>query len=131
MSAKGPVEVVLAFIGRINAHDVSGLCELMTPHHRFVDALGAEVKGIENMRKAWSGYLAWFPDYLISHEEILQKGDLVAVFGTARGTYSVAGRLAKENHWEVPAAWRAVVRDGRIAEWQVYTDNQPARKIMG
>jgi hypothetical protein len=36
-----------------------------------------------------------------------------------------------ENHWNAPAAWRAVVRDGLIAEWQVYADNQSARKIMG
>ena len=43
----------------------------------------------------------------------------------------VKGQLPKENHWSAPAAWRAVVRDGLIAEWQVYADIQSARKIMG
>ncbi|HTV60171.1 MAG TPA: hypothetical protein VMJ93_14965 [Verrucomicrobiae bacterium] len=47
-----------------------------------------------------------------------------------RGTLAVNGRLAKEHSWEIPAAWRAVVKDGLIAEWQVYCDNEPVRKIM-
>ena len=29
-----------------------------------------------------------------------------------------------------PAALRALVRDGRIAEWQVYADNEPIREQM-
>jgi hypothetical protein len=44
---------------------------------------------------------------------------------------AVKGELPKENHTSVPATWRAVVRDGLIAEWQVYADNQSARKITG
>jgi len=31
----------------------------------------------------------------------------------------------------VPAAWLAVVKDGLVAEWRVYADNQPLRKLMG
>jgi limonene-1,2-epoxide hydrolase len=31
----------------------------------------------------------------------------------------------------VPAAWRAIVQNGKIAEWRVYADNQPLRKLMG
>jgi hypothetical protein len=54
----------------------------------------------------------------------------LAVFGVASGTYAVNGKLPTENHWQIPAAWRAVVRDGQIAEWRVYCDNQPARKLM-
>jgi hypothetical protein len=27
--------------------------------------------------------------------------------------------------------WYAVVRDGKVARWQVYADNQPVRKLMG
>jgi hypothetical protein len=47
------------------------------------------------------------------------------------GPNIVAGKLPKENHWEVLGAGKAVVRNGRIAEWHVYVDNQPVRKIMG
>jgi hypothetical protein len=38
--------------------------------------------------------------------------------------------LVKENRWETPAAWRAVVVDGLVAEWRVYTDNEPMRERM-
>jgi len=72
-----------------------------------------------------------FPDYRVSHTEIFSQGAIVAAFGSAEGTYAVNGKLSKENHWSVPAAWKAVVRDGLVAEWQVYADNQAARKIMG
>jgi hypothetical protein len=52
------------------------------------------------------------------------------MFGKARGTFAINGNLARENFWEIPAAWRAAVKNGRVAEWRVYCDNDPARKIM-
>ena len=131
MSSTSPVDAVLAFMDRINAADVEGLCALMTEDHLFVDGLGNRVHGREAMRKGWAGYFRMFPDYRVSHEEIFSHGDVVAAFGTAEGTYAVDGKLLKENHWSVPAAWRAVVHNGLIAEWQVYADNQAARKILG
>jgi ketosteroid isomerase-like protein len=130
MSSANPVDVVLAFMERINAADVDGLCALMAEDHIFLDGLGNRMQGREAMRKGWAGYFRMFPDYRVSHAEIFAHGDVVASFGTAEATYAVNGKLAKENHWSVPAAWRAVVRDGLIAEWQVYADNQAARKIM-
>ena len=33
-------DTVLAFIDRINAHDVEGLAELMSDDHTFIDAHG-------------------------------------------------------------------------------------------
>ncbi|HLE37051.1 MAG TPA: nuclear transport factor 2 family protein [Candidatus Acidoferrales bacterium] len=131
MAGIEPTEVVLAFMERINAADVEGICALMTEDHLFVDALGARVEGREKMRQAWTAYFSWIPDYKVSHEEILPKGNLVAVFGTARGTYAADGKLRKENQWEIPAAWLAVVREGLVAQWRVYADNQPVRKLMG
>jgi hypothetical protein len=38
--------------------------------------------------------------------------------------------MDKQNYWKTPAAWRAVVKDGRISIWQVYADNEPIRAIM-
>jgi ketosteroid isomerase-like protein len=131
MSNKDPIDVVVAFLDRINAQDVDGLCALMTEDHLFVDGLGNRMQGRETMRKGWRGYFAWFPDYRVSHEELFSRGDIVAVFGSAEGTYAVNGKLSKENHWSSPAAWKAVVRGGFVAEWRVYADNQQARKIMG
>ena len=30
-----------------------------------------------------------------------------------------------------PAAWRAVIRDGRVVEWQVFADNKLVYEILG
>ena len=131
MATKEPIDVVLAFMDRINARDVEGLCALMSDDHLFVDGLGNRMQGREAMRKGWAGYFAWFPDYRVSHSEVFPQGDVVAVFGSAEGTYAVNVKLSKENHWSAPAAWKAVVRNGLVVEWRVYCDNQAARKIMG
>jgi hypothetical protein len=40
------------------------------------------------------------------------------------------GKMDKQNFWKMPAAWRAVVKDGKVALWQVYADNEPIRAIM-
>jgi len=41
MNAKTPTAIVLAFVEKINAHDVGGLRHLMTEDHVFIDSLGA------------------------------------------------------------------------------------------
>ena len=51
-------------------------------------------------------------------------------FAPAAKTLLGAG-AANENFWEVPASWLAVVQGGLLAEWRVYADNQPLRKLMG
>ncbi len=126
-----PIAVVLAFLDAINSRNVDRLCALMSEDHVFLDALGNKVQGRESMRKTWTGYFQWFPDYRVSHEEIFSDGKLVAAFGSAEGTYAPKGSLVKENHWNAPAAWKAVVEGGLVKEWRVYADNQAARKIMG
>ena len=127
---KEPIDVVLAFMERINAHDVDGVCALMTEDHVFVDSDGTRVAGREAMRAGWATYLGWFPDYHISREETFAQGDVVAIFGTARGTYAGDGRQAARPPWEIPAAWKAVVREGRIAEWRVYANVEAVRRQM-
>jgi uncharacterized protein (TIGR02246 family) len=128
---KSTVDVALAFVDRINRHDVAGLVALMTEDHRFVDGLGQEMRGREQMERGWRGYFAWFPDYSIKVNNALSDGNVVALFGTAQGTYSVDSKRLAENHWEIPAAWKAVIRNQRVAEWRVYADNEPVWKIMG
>ena len=131
VKTKEAVAIVLEFMDRINAADVDGLCRLMTEDHVFVDGLGNRFIGREKMRAGWKMYFSLFPDYRVLDEEIFQEHNIVAVFGLASGTYAMNGKLPRENYWQIPAAWKAVVRDAQIAEWRVYCDNQPARKLMG
>jgi len=130
MNQPTSADVAMAFVAKINAHDVDGLVALMTPDHLFVDALNNSFGGAEQMRQGWKFYFSMFPDYAIEVTDEFERGGVIAMFGKARGTLAVNGKLTRENFWEIPAAWKAVVKDGRVAEWRVYCDNEPARKIM-
>jgi SnoaL-like domain len=148
-----PLEVAMDFIKRINAGEINSLCEQMTENHIFQDALGKRFMGRETMRQGWTQYLKMVADYQVHADEFFVTDERVAIFGTASGRYvgphvpstkagngspvqhaaspSVDSALGPNGFWEVPAAWRATVQDGKIAEWRVYADNQPLRKLMG
>jgi ketosteroid isomerase-like protein len=130
MANPQPLEVAMDFIKRINSGDVNALCELMTEGHIFQDALGKRIIGRETMRQGWTMYFKLVADYQVHAVEFFQTGDRLAILGTASGRYTGGGE-ANNNFWEVPAAWLAVVKDGLVAEWRVYADNQPLRKLMG
>jgi ketosteroid isomerase-like protein len=124
------ISVVLKFEQLINLRDAAAVCSLLTGDSVFVDSIGNRIEGSAKMRPAWEGYFKMVPDYTISHSEIFANGDTVAVFGSAQGTFSKDGQVRKEDFWKTPAAWRAVVKDGKIALWQVFADNEPIRAIM-
>ena len=148
-----PLEVAMDFIKRINGGDIGALCELMTENHIFQDALGKRFMGRETMRQGWKNYLKMVADYQVHADEFFTTDERVAIFGTVSGRYvgphgpaakagngspvqhsaaqGVESALGPNGFWEVPAAWRAVVQSGKIAEWRVYADNQPLRKLMG
>ena len=130
-SAREPLEVAMDFIRRINEGDVDALCELMTSEHIFQDALGKRFIGREKMREGWRSYFKTVTQYQVHADEFFQTGERLAIFGTASGVCAGSSGAAAENFWEVPAAWRAVIHDGLVAEWRVYADNQPLRKLMG
>ncbi|OGV96126.1 hypothetical protein A2W24_01920 [Microgenomates group bacterium RBG_16_45_19] len=127
MTAK---ETILAFVEKINRHDLQGIVSLMTENHIFIDSGGNKVQGREKMLKAWQGYFQMMPDYHIQVEKIFRNQEEVVLLGTAKGTYATGGKLLKENQWEIPAAWRAKVKNGLVKEWQVYADNSVVVKIM-
>ena len=128
---KNPAETVAqAFVRAINRQDVDGLVALMAADFRFVDSLGNAVKGREEMRVGWAAYFRMVPDYSIAVEESFFDGAVVLMLGVAEGTYAPDGVLKAENHWKTPAAIRAQVEDGLVAEWRVYADNEPIRERM-
>ena len=118
------------FIEAINRHDIEAIGELMSEDHTFVDSGGDVYKGNEQMRQGWADYFRMFPDYEIEAPEFVVSGDTVILLGRACGTYSTDGKLRPENHWEIPAAWKAVVVDEKIKLWQVFADNTPVADIM-
>jgi ketosteroid isomerase-like protein len=125
-----PAETVQRFIDQINAHDVEGLSVLLTPDHRFIDSLGSVIVGRETMREGWRQYFQMVPDCHIEITHAFTDAGEVALLGSAGGTYARDEQMKPTDAWQTPAAWHAVVRDGLIAEWQVYADNEPIRQRM-
>jgi len=91
--------------GAINSHDVIALTTLMAADHVFVDSLGNRVRGARSMEAGWRGYFAMCPDYWIRTDDVMAADDTVSAAGEAGGTID-------GESWRVPAAWKAVVRDG-------------------
>ena len=42
-----------------------------------------------------------------------------------------AGGTIDGEPWRTPAAWKVMIRDGVVAEWQVFADNKPVYDILG
>lgn len=122
--------VAQAFIRAINRQDVDRLVELMSPAHRFIDSLGTAIEGRDKMRDGWAAYFRRVPDYSVAIEEYYPADPVVIMIGVASGIYSPDGQLHPENRWQTPVAIRAYIEDGFVAEWRVYADNEPIRKLM-
>ena len=116
-------KIVLDFIDAINNANLDKMVDLMTIDHVFVDSQDNKTIGKDKMRQAWMGYFALFPDYRIEINEILEKDNLIGIFGYASGTYRNMITEDKSNYWRIPAAWRVLVKENQIKCWQVYADN--------
>jgi ketosteroid isomerase-like protein len=130
MAGMNPADLALAFVEAINSDEADRIHSLMADDHLFIDSMGTEVRGREEMREGWAGYFAMFPDFQIEVQEAVCDGQTVIMVGAARGTYAADGELHPDNRWSLPAAWRAVIRGDRVAVWQVFADNEPVRQIM-
>jgi ketosteroid isomerase-like protein len=129
-SAVSSTDVVRTFVMRINAHDNAGLIALMSPQYEFIDSLGNRFPSAM-ASEGWKQYFSMVPDYWIRLDEIVTQRDVVIALGQAGGTFVPAGgEMKAENRWEAPAAWRAVVGEGKVLQWRVYCDNEPIRERM-
>jgi hypothetical protein len=50
----------------------------------------------------------------------------LALFGFAGGSF----KNKEGENWRLPAAWRAIVRDGRVTLWQVFADTKIPFQII-
>src|SRR5215472_3814995 len=120
MESAAAIAMLDEFVRRINAHDPKGIVSLCTADHIFVDSLGSQLSGQEQLEQAWAVYFSLFLDYRIEIEAAASQNEVVLACGFASATHA-----ASKKSWRIPAAWRAIVRSGQIAEWQVYADNKP------
>ena len=124
-NSTGAEATLKKFVARINAHDPSGIIALCTTDHVFIDSLGSKLLGHKQLEQGWSGYFSLFPDYRIEVEAAASQNTVVLACGFASATHA-----ASKKSWRIPAAWRALVKGGQIAEWQVYADNKPVYELL-
>ena len=63
------------------------------------------------------------PDYWIRTDHVVAEDAVVLAAGEAGGSINGAA-------WQTPAAWKAVIREDKVAEWQVFADNKPVYEIL-
>lgn len=122
--------VVLAFIDAINHSDTAGMLKLMADDYLFIDSMGVVSSDPASHIEGWGVYFRMFPDYRITVDCIISEKSLVAVFGSAAGTYNGKRGLVPDNLVKMPAAWKAVVENNKIKVWQVYADWTEGTKII-
>jgi hypothetical protein len=55
---------------------------------------------------------------------------MIAAFGFAEGTYKNKKVENQQNHWCLPASWKAIVDGNKIKLWQVYADTKIPFEII-
>ena len=113
----------MQFVVAINDHDTRALSALMTPDHTFVDSLGNQVHSAPSMDAGWRNYFSMCPNYWIHIDHLMAERSMVLAVGEAGGTIDGVS-------WRAPAAWKAVVRLGKVREWRVFADNKSVYEIL-
>lgn len=124
------LNITFEFIDSINKADLNRLSNLISENHVFIDSQGNKMKGKQNILDAWEEYFHLFPDYKIEAIESFRNADSVVLIGYASGTYQADESNPDSNHWKVPAAWKAIVKNNKVEFWQVFADNSVVFDII-
>jgi ketosteroid isomerase-like protein len=116
------ISITLRFNEKINARDLTGLGEMMTEDHIFIDIPGEVHEGRAMMVPGWFDFFKNYPDYRNNFTHIEVKDGVVIMVGFSECSHDPL---------DGPAIWTAKIRDGLIAEWRVYDDNTDVRKELG
>lgn len=119
----GNERIVLSFVDAVNVRDFERIASLSIGDFIYIGASGARIEGREAVCDAWRNRFACSPDCRIVVSECFAAGNRVALFGYAEGPHPVRTAPDGKNCCRLPAAWRAEVREDRIALWQVYGDS--------
>ncbi|MGD9396808.1 MAG: nuclear transport factor 2 family protein [Candidatus Thorarchaeota archaeon] len=116
------ISVALRFNERINARDLTGLGEMMTEDHVFIDIPGEVHEGRPLMVSGWFDFFKTYPDYRNNFTHIEVIDGVVVMVGFSECSHDPL---------DGPAIWTAKIRDGLVAEWRVYDDKEEVRKELG
>jgi ketosteroid isomerase-like protein len=123
-------QIALEFINAVNEHDVDKISALISGDHVFIDSHGNEVHGRDEMKEGWVGYFKLFPGYKIEVKDLFEEGNVIALLGYASGSFNGNKEDDPDCCWKLPAAWKAVIEEGKIKLWQVYADTKIPFEII-
>lgn len=123
-------ESALAFIDKINAHDVDGIVGSLSADYEFVNSSGDHFHGSKFMRDEWAAQFKKHPDFKIRIGRVVADAEAVAIFGYSEGTYAPDGKLVPENRWSVPAAFLLMSREGKISYFESFSDASMVYDMM-
>lgn len=118
----GAMNLAEAFHRAINTRDIARLRGLMADDHRFIDSLGNLICGGDAAADAWQAFFAMFPDYRNEVSVWVERDDEVIMLGRSE---------CADERLSGPAYWRALSRNRKLAEWQVYADTLDNRRLLG
>ena len=125
MGNLSPAETVLRYVEFINKGDPDGVASLTADVFTFTDIPGRVhvFQGTAGIRQCWKEYFTPYPDYKIHVDRLLTGGDGVALIGRTTGS-----RVASEIEEQSTVLWIAQVRNGLVAEWRIYSDQEYAQR---
>ncbi len=119
MSPTDPKLIALQFNEHINHQNISGISNLMTEDHRFIDRAGSVVKGKESMTRSWINFFESFPEYRNTFNKVESQNNLVILYGYATW---------KKGDDPDRAIWTAMIENDLVAEWRIYENTEENKK---
>jgi limonene-1,2-epoxide hydrolase len=121
MNELSPSSAVLKFVEFINEANLEGIASLTAEEYTFTDVAGDVYifRGAEAIKASWDEYLSAYPNYKIHVHRVLAGGNGVAIIGRTTGSH-----VAPEIEEKETVLWTAEVRDGLVAEWRIYSDQE-------
>jgi len=101
----------------------------MTEQHSFIDSMGNVARGREQMQAGWAAYFMMCPTTRLPSRKPTARARPSSCWASPRNLYPRRQAQAGES-LEDPRCLRALVEDGKVAEWRVYADNEPIRERM-
>ena len=121
MNTRDPKIIALLFNECINQGNLTGLADLMSADHTFIDRNDGKSSPKEVMVKGWREFFKQFPEYKNTFTRIESTDDRMAIIGSAY--------WSKERPYD-PVLWSARIENDLVAEWRVLEDTSENRRLL-
>ena len=119
-----PKTTALRFNDCINNADITGLVDLMTEDHLFIDMANNRINGkSDNITKAWEPFFRLYRGYRNIFENVTVNGSTVIMRG-----YSICSDQVLNN---IRTIWVAEIKENKVHIWHIHSDTEKNRNKLG